>query len=132
MVHNLSQINSVFSSFIQELRDERIQKDSMRFRRNLERVAEILGYELSKKLNYKNIEVTTPLGTANLSVLEEQPVLATIRITSYNVCYTKLLRDPSRIPETRKCYYRRYGRLSHWRRFAQRLDKRQTENHSRS
>lgn len=78
MVHNLSQNNSIFTSFIQELRDERIQKDSMRFRRNLERVAEVLGYELSKRLTYKDIEVTTPLGSANMSVLDEQPVLATI------------------------------------------------------
>lgn len=78
MVHNLSQTNSVFTSFIKELRDEVIQKDPMRFRRNLERVAEVMGYELSKKLSYKAIEVTTPLGTANMEVISEQPVLATI------------------------------------------------------
>ncbi len=78
MVHNLSQTNSVFTSFIKELRDEVIQKDPMRFRRNLERVAEVIGYELSKKLSYESIEVTTPLGTANMEVISEQPVLATI------------------------------------------------------
>lgn len=78
MIHNLSQTNSVFSSFISELRNVEIQKDPMRFRRNLERVAEILGYELSKKLTFKEVEVTTPLGIANMHLLDEQPVLATI------------------------------------------------------
>lgn len=78
MVHNLSQTNSIFSSFIRELRDHEVQKDSMRFRRNLERVAEVLGYELSKKLNYEASDVVTPLGTAQMQLLQEQPVLATI------------------------------------------------------
>lgn len=78
MVHNLSQTNSIFSSFIRELRDQEVQKDPMRFRRNLERVAEVLGYELSKKLNYESSEVVTPLGTAQMQLLKDQPVLATI------------------------------------------------------
>ena len=78
MVYALSLSNSIFSTFIDELRDEKIQQDPMRFRRNLERVAEVLGYELSKKLSYTKKEVTTPLGTAEMNLISEQPVLATI------------------------------------------------------
>jgi uracil phosphoribosyltransferase len=78
MVHNLSNTNSVFNSFISELRDVEIQKDPMRFRRNLERVAEVLAYELSKKLHYETREIKTPLGIAPTSLVSEQPVLATI------------------------------------------------------
>jgi uracil phosphoribosyltransferase len=78
MVHDLSLSNSIFSTFIAELRDEEIQKDPMRFRRNLERVAEVLGYELSKKLSYSKKAITTPLGTAEMELISNQPVLATI------------------------------------------------------
>jgi len=78
MIHDLSSSNSIFQTFIAELRDVEIQSDPMRFRRNLERISEILGYELSKKLSYVNREVETPLGTANVPVLKDQPVLATI------------------------------------------------------
>ena len=78
MVHNLSNSNSIFSSFVGEIRDITIQKDSMRFRKNMERMAEVLGYELSKTLDYTLKKVTTPLGDAEVSVLKEQPVLATI------------------------------------------------------
>lgn len=78
MIHDLSKTNSIFSTFIAEIRDVEIQKDPMRFRRNLERISEVLGYELSKKMEYKPIEVTTPLGIAETEVLKEQPVLATI------------------------------------------------------
>ena len=78
MIHNLSESNSIFQTFIAELRDVEIQKDPLRFRRNLERVSEILGYELSKNLAYTEREVETPLGSANIPLLKEQPVLATI------------------------------------------------------
>lgn len=78
MIHNLSESNSIFQTFIAELRDVEIQTDSMRFRRNLERVSEILGYELSKKLAYENRSVETPLGTTEVPQLRDQPVLATI------------------------------------------------------
>lgn len=78
MVVNLSLQHSIFNSFIAEIRDENVQKDSMRFRYNMERIAEILGYELSKKMNTKTIEVQTPLGISEEQVLEEAPVLATI------------------------------------------------------
>ena len=78
MIHNLSNTNSIFSTFLAELRDVEIQKDPMRFRRNLERVSEIMGYELSKQLQYEEKEVETPLGSATVPLLKEQPVLATI------------------------------------------------------
>lgn len=78
MVHNLSNHNSIFSTFLGEIRDVSIQKDPMRFRRNMERISEILGYELSKTLSYRSTAVTTPLGEAEINVLQEQPVLATI------------------------------------------------------
>ena len=78
MIHDLSKTNSIFSTFIAEIRDVEIQKDPLRFRRNLERISEIMGYELSKKLTYKEVEVTTPLGVSKEMLLTEQPVLATI------------------------------------------------------
>ena len=78
MIHDFSKNNSIFQTFVAELRDTTIQKDSMRFRRNLERISEILGYELSKELEYENIDVNTPLGISNTALLKEQPVLATI------------------------------------------------------
>ena len=78
MIHNLSKTNSIFSNFIAEIRDANIQKDPLRFRRNLERIAEILGYELSKKLEFESKEVITPLGVANEKLLLDPPVLATI------------------------------------------------------
>lgn len=78
MVHNLSKTNSIFSNFIAEIRDAEIQKDPLRFRRNLERIAEILGYELSKKLEYEKKLITTPLGVAEEEVIKDLPVLATI------------------------------------------------------
>ncbi|HOY49255.1 MAG TPA: uracil phosphoribosyltransferase [Flavobacteriales bacterium] len=74
----LSNENSLVNVFISELRDETIQKDSMRFRRNLERLGEIIAYEISKHLEYSEKEVTTPLGIANVPVLKDQPVIATI------------------------------------------------------
>jgi uracil phosphoribosyltransferase len=78
MVVELGRENSMLNTFIAELRDEHVQKDPMRFRRNMERVGEIMAYELSRTLEYEEREVTTPLGLARVSVLKEQPVLATI------------------------------------------------------
>lgn len=60
------------------MRDESIQKDSMRFRRNLERLGEFFAYEISKTLKYTEADIQTPLGIAKCNVLTEQPVLATI------------------------------------------------------
>lgn len=78
MVHEISKHNSVFNQFIREIRDEEIQKDSMRFRRNIERIGEVLAYEISKTLTYEIDEVVTPLGTAEMHVPSAQPVLCTI------------------------------------------------------
>ena len=78
MVINLSQQHSLVSNWVAELRDVNVQNDRMRFRRNLERIAEVTAYEISKKLPAKEVEVSTPLGTAKQWMLEKQPVLATI------------------------------------------------------
>ncbi len=78
MVVNLSQQHSIFNNFMAEIRDEQIQKDPMRFRFNMERIAAILGYELSKKMSSNLLAVKTPLGISNETVVSEKPVLATI------------------------------------------------------
>jgi uracil phosphoribosyltransferase len=78
MVFELVSRPSVADHFIAELRDVQVQKDPMRFRRNLERVGEVLAYELSRTLAYEEQEVTTPLAVAHGRRLAEQPVLATI------------------------------------------------------
>jgi uracil phosphoribosyltransferase len=75
---NLGQQNSIFNHFIREIRDVNIQKDSMRFRRNIERIGEVFAYEISKKMEYENQEITTPLGISTESLMTEKPVLATI------------------------------------------------------
>lgn len=74
----LNEVNSVAHQFLLELRDVQIQKDSLRFRRNLERMGEILAYEVSKSLEYEPKKITTPLGETNIPVLKEQPVLISI------------------------------------------------------
>lgn len=78
MIHNLSKSNSIFNQFVAELRDVNIQTDSMRFRRNLERMGEVFAYEISKSLSYAEKKVQTPLGEANANLIIEQPVIATI------------------------------------------------------
>lgn len=77
-VNVLNQQNSIFNRFLSELRDVEIQKDPMRFRRNIERLGEIMSYEVSKTLNYKNHEVTTPLGVAVESVPADPIVIGSI------------------------------------------------------
>ena len=78
MVNVLSNTNSVINHFIAEIRDAEIQKDSLRFRRNLERLGTLFAYEISKELKYESKEVTTSLGIANVPVLAAYPVMATI------------------------------------------------------
>lgn len=78
MIKVLSDTNSLFNQFIYEIRDEQIQKDSMRFRRNLERLGEIFAYEVSKHLEWEKQEVTTPLGSLEIPLLKQQPVIASI------------------------------------------------------
>lgn len=62
-LHDLSQTNSILNVFVTEMRDVSIQKDRMRFRRNIERIGEVLGYEMSKSFSYLKTETETPLGT---------------------------------------------------------------------
>jgi uracil phosphoribosyltransferase len=78
MVINLSEHHSLVSNWVGELRDTQIQTDRMRFRRNLERIGEGAAYEISKSMEWKEKEITTPLGIANVKVLAQQPVLGTI------------------------------------------------------
>lgn len=78
MITNLNKTDSIANKFIAEIRDVKIQKDKMRFRRNLERLGEIMAYEISKTLEYKTIEVETPLGAATTNVPAQRIVLATI------------------------------------------------------
>jgi uracil phosphoribosyltransferase len=78
MIYNLSNTASILNTFIGEIRDQEIQKDPMRFRKNMERISEIMGYELSRSLTYTLKQIQTPLGVAKVNQLLEQPVLATI------------------------------------------------------
>ena len=77
-VINLGENSSVLNSFVAQLRDKDFQKDSLRFRTNLERLGQIFGYEISKTLESKTREVTTPLGVAKMKVPAEEIVVATI------------------------------------------------------
>lgn len=77
-IFNLSLEPSLANRFVAQLRDVNIQKDSMRFRRNLERIGEIMAYEISKTLPYEPIEVETPLGIAKEQLCQQKIVLATI------------------------------------------------------
>ena len=77
-VINLSERNSVLQNFLREIRDVDIQKDRMRFRRNIERIGEVMAIELSKELNYQTTEVQTPLAKTKLDVISDELVLATI------------------------------------------------------
>jgi len=78
MVIDLSKHHSLLNHWVAELRDVHVQNDRMRFRRNIERIGEVAAYELSKTLRFKTVDVTTPLGIASTSLIEEQPVLGTI------------------------------------------------------
>lgn len=78
MIINLSENHSLLSNWVSELRDVEVQNDRMRFRRNLERIGEVIAYEISKTLPFEIVETQTPLGISNSKKLSEQPVLATI------------------------------------------------------
>jgi len=77
-INDLSKTNSIIGNFITELRDANIQQDSMRFRKNLERLGWIFAYEMSKKMNYEIMTVETPLGEKEMPLLSDKLVLATI------------------------------------------------------
>jgi uracil phosphoribosyltransferase len=78
MIFNLSETNSIANRFIAELRDVEIQKNRMHFRRNLERLAEILAFQLSTILQYELKEIETPLGIAEIALPKDRIVAATI------------------------------------------------------
>nr|WP_321234003.1 uracil phosphoribosyltransferase [uncultured Psychroserpens sp.] len=77
-IHNLSQENSILNSFISEIRDAQIQTDRMRFRRNIERIGEVLCYEMSKTLDYTPKTITTPLGKSDSQLYSDEIVLCSI------------------------------------------------------
>ncbi len=77
-IHNLSKENSVLNQFIAEIRDVTVQNDSMRFRRNIERIGEVLGYELSKTLEFETRTITTPLDTITTNTPKNDVVLCSI------------------------------------------------------
>ena len=77
-VINLSEQNSVLNQYLREIRDVNIQKDSLRFRRNIERIGELMAIELSKELDYQPVDVQTPLATATVNTISDKLVLATI------------------------------------------------------
>ena len=77
-IHNFDEFPSLVSRYMLELRDVEIQKDPMRFRRNLDRIGEVMAYEISKQLHYNVVDVTTPLGVAKCHDIADKVVLATI------------------------------------------------------
>ncbi|MCL4147932.1 UNVERIFIED_CONTAM: hypothetical protein GTU68_051902 [Idotea baltica] len=78
IIHNFEEQNSIINQFIAELRDIEIQNDSMRFRRNIERIGEILSYELSKKLDFELKNIQTPLGNKDVAVITNKLVLCSV------------------------------------------------------
>lgn len=78
MLNILNQSHSVFNTYLSEIRDQDIQQDRLRFRKNLQRMGSIMAYEISKQLEYEQEDIITPLGNAEETVIKEQPVLITI------------------------------------------------------
>ena len=78
MMHILSNEVSLVNSWINELRNVKVQTDRMKFRRNMERIGEIAAFEISKKLDYKEMEITTPLDKIKVKEIAVQPVITTI------------------------------------------------------
>lgn len=77
-IHYLSEGNSVLNHFLAQIRNVQVQHDSMRFRRNIERIGEVMAYELSKDLQYKKVAIQTPLGIKNTTEIEDRLVLCSI------------------------------------------------------
>ncbi len=77
-IHHIGENNSVLNTFISEIRDKKIQKDSLRFRRNIERIGEILSYELSKSLSYSGVYVETPLGKKEVQLSNNDLILCSV------------------------------------------------------
>lgn len=77
-IHYLSEENSILNHFLGQIRNVNVQHDSMRFRRNIERIGEVMALELSKNLAYKNVEIQTPLGIKKTTEIEDKLVLCSI------------------------------------------------------
>lgn len=77
-VINFAETNSVLNQYMAEIRDVQVQSDRMRFRRNIERIGEIMAYEMSKELAYSEKQVQTPLGIAPVSTFDDDVVIATV------------------------------------------------------
>ena len=75
---NLGDTNSILNKFVAELRDVDIQKDSLRFRRNVERIGEIMAYEIRKEFHYSTKDIQSPLGIAPMNTPDDQIVISTI------------------------------------------------------
>ena len=106
---NLCENNSILNQFIAEIRDQKIQKDSMRFRRNLERIGEIFAYEISKNLEYTTTDVTTPLGITQCNLLNNNVVIATILRAGLPL-HTGLLNYFDKAQNAFIAAYRKYGK----------------------
>lgn len=78
MIYNFAKSNSLFNQFISEIRNVDIQKDRFRFRMNMQRIGEIFAYEISKTLEYEKKEIVTPLGVADVELMNNQPIIASI------------------------------------------------------
>ncbi len=107
VIHTLGNRNTIIDQYIAEIRDENIQLDSMRFRRNMERIGELMAYEISKELVYVKKEVQTSLGIASVPVLAEYPVLATI-LRAGLALNTGMLNVFDKSPNAFISAYRRY------------------------
>jgi uracil phosphoribosyltransferase len=77
-IRNISEKNSVLNHFLAQIRNVNIQNDSMRFRRNIERISEIMAYEISKELHYKNVVIPTPLGIKETTEIQDSLVICSI------------------------------------------------------
>ncbi|MFB6319387.1 uracil phosphoribosyltransferase [Saccharicrinis sp. FJH54] len=77
-LHDLSKQNSILNNFIAQIRDVQVQKDPLRFRRNIERIGELMAFEISKTMDFEETDVNTPLGVAKIPMVQDQIVLGTI------------------------------------------------------
>lgn len=108
-VINLSENNSVLNQFLAEIRSVDIQQDSLRFRRNIERIGEVMAIEISKELNYQPVDVTTPLGVATVNTPADSIVLGTILRAGLPL-HTGFLNIFDHAENAFISAYRRYGR----------------------
>lgn len=111
-VINLSETNSVLNNFLRDIRDVDIQKDSLRFRRNIERIGELMAIEVSKVLDYQATEVQTPLATTTVNTISDQLVLATVLRAGLPL-HQGFLNIFDRAENAFLSAYRRMGRNAH-------------------